>query len=475
MHRVGERVGAYALLREVKRSSEAWLWLAERADGKSRGPAAVAIRLARSGEARARLEREYQRLVAVGPRNAPRTVGFVAGHDEGSAALSTEWIPGLDLIEIMRARDQGAVVVDMATALELTLRLIRALTPIHSRDANLIHGAIWADQIRFDAHGEMLLTGWGNWNPPGGSDWEAPELAGGVPVPATDAWGVGRLALQLLVSPHEAGLSRTGRLSFLQKAHPAVGRWVSGLLAADPARRPALTGLVERDVLALQRQLGGVADVIGLLNNTREWLIERRLDAGPSDTLDLFRPTAPGGPAWMGERDRLPHTSASSPSQPPPPPVDARSAPPTGANLRVAPTTPLPATPAKEAPAVEPPSIAPGMDYGVGQLDYVIPNRSNDWSDVAPIAANIHAEKVSPVEVEATDGGFDPERAFFEEPITEENLLELDAEQPEPWLPKTLDDVRGSWGAMTQTERMAAAMIGALLLALLIAVLKGLG
>ena|GEM_PF-4191535 len=471
MHRVGERVGAYALLREIKRSSEAWLWLAERADGKARGPAAVAIRLAKSGEARARLEREYQRLVAVGTRNAPRTVGFVAGHDEGSAALSTEWIPGLDLIEIMRARDQGAVVVDMATALELSLRLIRALTPIHSRDANLIHGAIWADQIRFDAHGEMLLTGWGNWNPPGGSDWEAPELAGGVPVPATDAWGVGRLALQLLVSPHEAGLGRTGRLAFLQKAHPAVGRWVSGLLASDPARRPALTGLVERDVLALQRQLGGVADVIGLLNNTREWLIDRRVDAGPSDTLDLFRPTAPGGPAWMGERDRLPHTSASSPSQPAPPPVDARSVPPTGANLRVAPTTPIQATAAKEAPAAAPPSI----DLAPVGLDYVIPNRSNDWSDVAPIAANIHAEAVSPVEVEATDGGFDPERAFFEEPITEEKLLELEIDQPGSWLPKAIENAQEGWGAMAQTERMAAAMIGALLFALLIAVLKGLG
>ena len=105
----------------------------------------------------------------------------------------------------------------------------------------------------------------------------------------------------------------------------------------------------------------------------------------------------------------------------------------------------------------------------------MIPNRSNDWSDVAPIAANIHAEKVSPVEVEATDGGFDPERAFFEEPITEENLLELEIDQPVSWLPKAIENAREGWGAMVQTERMAAAMIGVLLFALLIAVLKGLG
>ena len=227
MHRAGDRVGAYALLREIKRSPDACLWLADRADGKARGPDAVAIRLTQSPEACVRLEREYQRLVAVGIPSAPATVGFVSGHDNGSGALSTEWIPGLDLIEVLRARDQGAVTVDIGAALELVLRLVRGITPLHTREVRLVHGAIWADQIRFDAHGQMRLTGWGNWNPPGASDWEAPELREGAPsTAALDAWGLGRVALQLLVSPRRAGLARVDRLALLTKANPPVARWV---------------------------------------------------------------------------------------------------------------------------------------------------------------------------------------------------------------------------------------------------------
>jgi len=454
VHRAGDRVGAYALLREIKRSPDACLWLADRADGKARGPDVVAIRLANSPESCVRLEREYQRLVAVGTPSAPATVGFVSGHDNGSGALSTEWIPGLDLIEVLRARDQGAVTIDIAAALELTLRLIRAITPIHTREVRLLHGAIWADQIRFDAHGEMHLTGWGNWNPPGGSDWEAPELReGATPTAALDAWGVGRVAVQLLVSPRKAGLARADRLALLKKENPAVARWVGSLLAQDPSHRPALNGLVERDVLALQRKRGGVADVIGLLNHTREWLVERRVDAGPSDPLDLFRPTEPGGPAWMGDVETV---SSSLPVQqvaiapaPPPPSAGAIAAPSVGEHVRV--------VPVREAPSPSLAAVAP---------------RSSDWSDVAPISANIQSETISPVEVEATDDGFDAERAFFEEPITEEEFSAPN-EPPASGFPGSLEEAKEGWRAMLQTEQLAAAMIGVLLLALFAAILQG--
>jgi hypothetical protein len=242
-------------------------------------------------------------------------------------------------------------------------------------------------------------------------------------------------------------------LALLTKANPPVARWVGSLLAKDPSSRPALNGLVERDVLALQRKLGGVADVIGLLNHTRDWLVERRVDAGPSDPLDLFRPTVPGGPAWMGDVETappsLPLQQVALASAPPEPSADAIAAASVGEHIRM--------VPAGAAPAPSLAAVAP---------------RSSDWSDVAPIAANIQSGVVSPVEVEASDGGFDAERAFFEEPITEEEFSASN-EPLESRFPGSLEQAKEGWRAMLRTERLAAAMIGVLLLALAAAIVQG--
>ena len=100
---VGERVGPYALVRELGRGGMGAVWLAERADGEFEQR--VAVKLIRpgwdAGELLARFRAERQILAGLTHPNIAHLLdGGVTA--DGKPWLALEYVDGVDLLALLR-------------------------------------------------------------------------------------------------------------------------------------------------------------------------------------------------------------------------------------------------------------------------------------------------------------------------------------------------------------------------------------
>ena len=172
------RIGPYALQSPLARTPAATLWSANRADGKSRGPQRVAIRLLAPNTQRRhqdRLAREYRRLSAMGDAQVPAVVA----HYSGTGALVMDFLDGVLLSHLLQARAQGILSINRGSSLEIALSLARTLRVAQSKPDPIVHARLTPAEVLITTTGRVVLLGWGAWSP---VDWgldQPPELAQG--------------------------------------------------------------------------------------------------------------------------------------------------------------------------------------------------------------------------------------------------------------------------------------------------------
>jgi serine/threonine protein kinase len=338
MSQQGTRIGPYALQVQVGRAAGCTVWHAQRADGKTRGPSKVAVRLLddpADSQAQTRLELEYQRLKALDGAGAPQAVALYAGF----GALVMELKHGATLRALLDASMAATLELDTATALEIALGTARVLRHAHQISSSLSHARLAPADILLGRDGSVTLMGWGGWSPQVWSPGIAPELhRGQAPSPQADQYALGAVLLSTLEPQlaHQQGLQAA--LHRVARNSPATGRLVETLLCADPGGRFPDLGPVIHELLALTRQEGGVARIGELAERCATF----RRGAAQARSLGLtLPPVAPVTPA--------PLPPIVPPPVVPPPKVSPRPAP--------APR-PTPAPTPAPAPAPEPTTAA---------------------------------------------------------------------------------------------------------------------
>jgi hypothetical protein len=285
----GARIGPYALVRPVVRTARFGLFNAVRADGKERGPREVAIRVLKDPqdrEASACLLREHQRLSELGEASVPHAIALYEGH----GALVMDWVEGIRLADLLRARDNSALTLDDATILEMGLALVKVLRVAHGRPTPVIHARLAPGNVVLDEAGRLTQLGWGAWSTVSWTIGVAPEarIKGAIDA-RTDVFGLGVL-LAALFEPRKLRSSGIGpTVQIITQRWPAAGRLLEEMTAHSPADRPASAEAVLARLLTLARQQGGTARVAAVVGDCARWLREGRSGGSPSSG----RPSSP--------------------------------------------------------------------------------------------------------------------------------------------------------------------------------------
>jgi hypothetical protein len=438
MSQQGTRIGPYALQVQVGRAASNSVWYAVRADGKTRGPNRVAVRLLDDPgdhQAQARLELEYQRLKAMDGAGAP----LAMAHYAGFGALVMEQKQGASLRALLDANLAATLDLDPATALEVALGTARILRHAHQLPAGLVHGRLAPADVLLGRDGTVTLMGWGGWSPQVWSQGIAPEvLRGQAPAAAADLYALGALLASMLEPrlTHEHGLQAA--VHRVLREWPAAGRLLEDLLRGDPAARPQDLGTVIHELLSLARHHGGVARVGEL-----------------ADRCGSFRRGGAGARAVMGA------------NQAPVAPVAPRPLPPITPPPIV--PTPTPKPTSTSAPPVDEPAPADGIPRPVPPVP--IPITTDTTPEPAPPEPELEDPPQPTLEPEPPQ----PERIEPAEPEVEKTELAVPpttADEPDPSPrdedPYGEDDEDDGEGASMQlTERVALALVGLLAMALL--------
>ena len=253
---VGERVGPYALVRELGRGGMGAVWLAERADGEFEQR--VAVKLIRpgwdAGELLARFRAERQILAGLTHPNIAHLVdGGVTA--DGKPWLALEYVDGVDLLAYCDGER-----LDLAARLRLFLTVCDAVAHAHAR--LVVHRDLKPSNLLVTRDGQAKLLDFGiaKLVDPQGSDvsalrvftpeYAAPEqVKGELVTTAVDVYALGLLLYALL----------TGRRPYrAEGSTPAA--YERAILDQEPTR-PSLVATREEPEggpaldLAAQRQL----------------------------------------------------------------------------------------------------------------------------------------------------------------------------------------------------------------------------
>ncbi len=439
MSQQGTRIGPYALQVQVGRTAGCTVWHAARADGKSRGPSKVAVRLLDDPgdhEAQGRLELEYHRLKAMDGVGAPLPVAHYAGF----GALVMEQRLGSTLRALLDASMAATLDLDPATALEIALGAARTLRHAHQLPDGLVHGRLAPADILLGRDSTVTLMGWGGWSPQAWSPGVAPEvMRGQAPSAYADMYGLGAILCTMLEPRLTQSQGLQAAVHRVVRGWPAAGRLLQNLLGSDPGGRYPDMGPIIHELLALQRHHGGVARVGELAERCGSF---RR--GGGSAIANLNATQGPAAPV----KPKLPPVM--------PPPVVPTPAP-----------AETPATPAKtepppvEANAPEPPSPAPtGLPEPVPPEPVPAATPEADQPAPAPEAAQPPpAETAEPPPAEPEPEKTEP---IVEAPPPPDRALtgyEHDDDHPE--------DDPDDGASMQLIERVALAVVGLLGLLLL--------
>ncbi len=239
--------GRYALLCRLGQGSQAETF---RAVDKALG-AEVAIKRFDVREAKAwkdveLAEREALVLRSLSHPNLPAYQDHF--EEDGRLYLVTEYVPGIDLGELLRSGGR----LSNPELLVLTATLAEILAYLASRTPVVVHRDIKPRNIIRTPEGRFVLVDFGSvrdgLRPEGGSTvagtfgYMAPEQFQGRALPATDVYGVGVTLLALLTgsSPDQfrhRGLEIDLEATLNLGAHPAWGRFLAPLLEPNPEQR----------------------------------------------------------------------------------------------------------------------------------------------------------------------------------------------------------------------------------------------
>ncbi|MSQ01564.1 MAG: hypothetical protein EXR71_06685 [Myxococcales bacterium] len=390
MNRPGDRVGPFELTELIASRPIANLWKAERADGSSREPRMVIIRIAHHAmdtRAMSELRREYDALRAIDDSRVRKAHGFFAGF----GALALEYVEGATLSSALGHVQAGLWALDTPTIVDIGIELVGALRSVHER--GVVHGRICAETVRLRRDGNIVLTDFAL--PVERLAVLPPELKSGhLAGPATDQWLAGALLSHLVT--REAllaalpGDQADGRRDLspwtngVTAVDPALGRVVTRMLARDGRDRYPDLGVLVRDLLAVLRGYADAPD--------RELLGRRASGRPPTAPPPLPAPTPVLATASAPSDVRLRPTPDAA-SSPPPAPAGASPAP-AAAPPAVAPL------PVATAPSERLPAPLPGPRAPSRPLTPFPPKVRPAWTPVAPdlvapeLIAAVHDEDV---------------------------------------------------------------------------------
>jgi eukaryotic-like serine/threonine-protein kinase len=286
---MGQRIGPYALLRELGHGGMASVWLAERADGAH--VREVALKLpylgSRAQVIAARFARERQILSALTPPHVASVLD--AGADGAQPWLAMEYIDGLPITEWAAQRQ-----LDVRARLGLFLQVLQAVSHAHAQ--LVIHRDIKPSNVLVDAQGQVKLLDFGvakllgddgaahdtELTQFGGRaftpQYASPEqVSGRVLGTASDMYSLGVLLYELLTGCLPYVVERRTPAAF-EEAIVAARVASPSIMASDAAQRRALSGDVDTIVAkAMQLQ---PAQRYGSVNALADD-IERHLKALP--------------------------------------------------------------------------------------------------------------------------------------------------------------------------------------------------
>ncbi len=190
-----------------------------------------------------------------GALSHPNVMPLLAAHGDGDAPFAVFPLVPLSLRDALwtpapDGRSRAPARFSRGVAGHLLDMLLTGLAAIHA--AGVVHRQLAPGALRLAADGRLLIDGFGMardaaWDvfPPGSGGgppgFAAPEQRADAASadPRSDLYAVGRLAYRML----GGRLPDDERKLALADIDPAVGRplseWVAGLLAEDPAGRPA--------------------------------------------------------------------------------------------------------------------------------------------------------------------------------------------------------------------------------------------
>ncbi|MDO9280519.1 MAG: hypothetical protein Q7U06_01325, partial [Pseudomonadota bacterium] len=268
MAEIGDRIGPFEIIELLERGGLSNVYRGLRADGSSRPPRDVVLRVAAGGpdgpdpEAFAAVRAEYETLRLLEDERIAPVVALYGGHG-ASAKL---WVHGGTLRDTLTLVEAGRIDLDAATSMDILVELAYALRHAHAivRDeGRIVHGALAPEVVLLTAEGKVMLLGTGDPEPSHPRPL-APEQQHGTQDPRTDQWLLGALGIELLrhapeVLQEARGASIEVAYGLLQARWPAATRVLARMLAEAPANRYDAEERLIKDLLALSRHLGGVS------------------------------------------------------------------------------------------------------------------------------------------------------------------------------------------------------------------------
>ena len=271
MAAIGERIGPFKLVGQLRAGGGLEHWEARRDDGTLKEPQHVDVRLVADVDdvdAAHSLRSEYEALRRVDDPRIPTVVGFFAGQ----GALVLQHIEGVSLEQLLEATRRGFVPLTPSTALDLALEVAHALRSAHSilldDGGRIAHGWLDPTKVLIDAEGEVHVLGLGGpWDQADPRYLPPERREGGIPDLAGDQWMLGALLYELLARLPLQDLGGDGTPLLLESVEgplrdldvrlPAAARLLRKVLAYDPLDRYRVDRELLKALHGLHREYGG--------------------------------------------------------------------------------------------------------------------------------------------------------------------------------------------------------------------------
>ena len=303
----GERLGPWEVTGLAGRGGMGMVYEARRADGAFEMAVAIKLIASRRPDMAQRLVVERQLLARLNHAGISRLIDGGLTPD-GRAYLVMEWVPGEDLCESVRQRQDP---------FQTFAELADALTHAHQR--MVVHGDIKPGNVRITPNGRARLLDFGVARLLADEKVEedaslraltpafaAPELLSGEPATAqSDVWALGALLNWLLSGRRPAGDGSAPDCSAL--AHPRaddLAAVIGKACAADPAQRyPSVAALAE-DVNRIRGHLPVSARPAGPLRRLRLWSWRNPVGAMLAVALIVGAAGGAAGLGWQAQMVR---------------------------------------------------------------------------------------------------------------------------------------------------------------------------
>lgn len=309
---LGHRIGPFELLERVAGGHRTSLYRAVRPNS-SRPPRDAAIRMAddpEDSEAAELIHLEYQTLRAV---NGTPYFPQIIGHYAGQAALAVTWIEGATLTDLVQARADRLIDINITTSIDILVEISEALRRLHaaapSGQQPLLHGHLGCQRVTLSIDGDVYITGLGV--PPRGRlpAYTAPEQAAGAFVDwRADQWALGAIGVELLLGERlysgtetPSAAARAGAVGRwverLDRKWPQVGRVLRRTLAPAAGDRYQNNDELVHDLMAARRTVGGLSQRRGLARKVTALRERLSVQRPPATTIAPRQDPAPEVPA----------------------------------------------------------------------------------------------------------------------------------------------------------------------------------